>query len=165
MCSLMSLVPQERWSEEEFPVHSARQWTNSDVPDVTVRQQSWERRAPARAHAAQQWCFKGEVSDLRVQEKSRGMLTGIAFFLNGVGSVIFIVGLTQLPDLFASQGVADLWAGRYAYLSVAGIAFLVALVTLGLKPGRPDETEPHKSILTLLLEGITAAANVRIGLS
>lgn len=109
-------------------------------------------------------CLAAVLADYP-QEKSRGMLTGIAFFLNGVGSVIFIVGLTQLPDLFASQGVADLWAGRYAYLSVAGIAFLVALVTLGLKPGRPDETEPHTPILTLLLEGITAAANVRIGLS
>jgi MFS family permease len=109
-------------------------------------------------------CLAAVLADYP-QEKSRGILTGIAFFLNGIGSVIFIVGLTQLPDMFASQGTADLWAGRYAYLSVAGIAFLAALVMLGLKPGRPDETEPKTPILTLLLEGVTAAANVRIGLS
>jgi MFS family permease len=109
-------------------------------------------------------CLAAVLADYP-QEKSRGTLTGIAFFLNGVGSVVFLVGLTQLPDLFASQGVADLWAGRYAYLSIAGIALLAALVMLGLKPGRPDETEPHTPILTLLLEGVTAVVNVRIGLS
>ena len=36
-----------------------------------------------------------------------------------------------------SQGVDELWSGRYAYLTVAGIAFLAAIVMTGLKPGRP----------------------------
>ena len=109
-------------------------------------------------------CLSAVLADYP-EEKSRGILTGIAFFLNGVGSVIFIMGLTQLPDIFAGQGITELWAGRYAYLTVAGIAFLAALVMLGLKPGRPDETEPKSPILTLLVEGVTAAANIRIGLS
>ena len=48
-------------------------------------------------------------------ESSRGKLTGIAFFLNGVGSVIFFLGLTKLPLVFERGGADQLWSGRYAY--------------------------------------------------
>ncbi|MDJ0927286.1 MAG: MFS transporter [Gammaproteobacteria bacterium] len=109
-------------------------------------------------------CLSAVLADYP-EEKSRGILTGIAFFLNGVGSVIFIMGLTQLPEVFANRGVPDIWAGRYAYFTVAAIAFVAALAMLGLKPGRPDETEPKTPILTLLLEGVTAGKNFRITLS
>ncbi len=114
--------------------------------------------------AATTTCLSAILADY-AEEKSRGTLTGIAFFLNGVGSVIFIMGLTRLPDVFAGQGITELWAGRYAYLVVAGVALLAALVMLGLKPGRPDETAVKTPILTLLAEGVTAARNVRIALS
>ncbi len=98
-------------------------------------------------------------------EDSRGKFSGIAFFLNGVGSVIFTMGLTKLPGLFSEAGVSDLAAGRYSYLAVAGIAFVAALVMLGLKPGRPDHTEERKPVLKLMAEGIGAARNPRIAVS
>ena len=99
------------------------------------------------------------------EDDSRAKLTGIAFFLNGIGSVAFFIGLTRLPDVFAGRGIDELWSGRYAYLFVAGIALLAALIMLGLKPGRPDGTSAKTPVLQLLTEGIGAARNPRISLA
>lgn len=99
------------------------------------------------------------------EEGSRGKMTGIAFFLNGIGSVLFFVFLTRLPDVYASGGATEIWAGRYAFLTIAALAFIAALVMLGLKPGRPDQTSAQTPVLKLMTEGITAARNIRISLS
>lgn len=98
-------------------------------------------------------------------EESRGKLTGLAFFLNGIGSVVFFMGLTKLPAIYASGGADELWAGRYAYLSVAALAFLAAIVMLGLKPGRPDHVLKSAAkipVHRLMFEGLRAARNPRI---
>jgi MFS family permease len=98
-------------------------------------------------------------------ENSRGKLSGLSFFLNGVGSVIFIMGLTRLPSVFEAQGASEIEAGRYAYLVVAGIAFFAAFVMLGLKPGRPQHVEEHKPVARLMMEGLGAAKNPRVAVS
>ncbi len=95
-------------------------------------------------------------------ETSRGKLTGVAFFLNAVGSVTFLVGLTQLPRWFASAGASELDAGRYAYFTVAGVAVLAAIVMLGLKPGLPSKASERKPLHLLVAEGLRAARNPRI---
>ena len=41
-------------------------------------------------------------------EDSRGKLSGLAFFLNGIGSVIFITQLTKLPAVFEARGAHEL---------------------------------------------------------
>jgi MFS family permease len=97
-------------------------------------------------------------------EASRGKLTGLAFFLNGLGSIFFFLGLTKLPQLFEQQGAEPLWAGRYAYLAAAGIALLAALVMLGLRPGRPDGVVARMPLARLVAEGLAAARQARIGL-
>ena len=68
-------------------------------------------------------------------ERSRGTLIGFSFLLNGLGSVFFFVVLSRLPTLYADQGADELWSGRLAYLTVAGIALFAAFMMLGLKPG------------------------------
>ncbi|MGE3666434.1 MAG: MFS transporter [Steroidobacteraceae bacterium] len=95
-------------------------------------------------------------------ETSRGKLTGIAFFLNALGSVIFLVGLTQLPRIFAAAGVDELTAGRYAFFSVGAVAVLAAIVMLGLKPGLPAKSNAHRPLLEIAAEGLRAARNPRI---
>lgn len=90
-------------------------------------------------------------------EGSRGRFTGVAFFLNGVGSVIFFLGLTKLPLVFEDAGASQLWAGRYSYLTVGGIALLAAIVMFGLKPGRPDAAAARVPLGRLIMEGLTAA--------
>lgn len=101
-------------------------------------------------------------------DQSRGKMTGIAFLLNGLGAAVFFGVLNQLPSMYQAQGADELWAGRYAYLTVAAIAFVAAIVMTGLKPGRPEEAEDQKEkqpIAQLLKEGLQAASNKRIGLS
>lgn len=99
------------------------------------------------------------------EEGSRGKLIGLSFFLNGVGSVVFFVGLTRMPHFFATRGADELAAGRWSYLVVAGVALLCAVVMLGLKPGLPEHVRERKPLATLLREGLAAARNPRIGLA
>lgn len=98
-------------------------------------------------------------------ERSRGTLIGFSFLLNGLGSVFFFVVLSRLPAVYAEQGADQLWSGRLAYLTVAGIALISAFVMLGLKPGVTGKTTDKKPILRLLTEGLRAARNPRIALS
>ncbi len=101
-------------------------------------------------------------------DQSRGKFTGMAFFLNGLGAAAFFGGLSQLPSVYQAQGADELWAGRYAYLTVAAIAFVAAIVMTGLKPGRPEEAtdqEARPPLLELARKGLAAASNKRIGLS
>ena len=63
-----------------------------------------------------------------------------------------------------SRGIDELWAVRYAYIAVAGIALVAAVVMLGLKPGRPNAHAPRIPLLRLLGEGLTAAKRPRIAL-
>jgi MFS family permease len=98
-------------------------------------------------------------------DQSRGKMTGMAFILNGIGAAAFFGGLSQLPNIYQGQGADELWAGRYAYLTVSAIAFVAAIVMIGLKPGRPEGVEPKTPILQLLREGIQAARNKRISIA
>lgn len=101
------------------------------------------------------------------QEHSRGKLTAFSFILNGIGSIIFFVGLTKLPGYFNSQGVDESWAGHLAFLTVAAIALIGALVMLGLKPGRPDNSQEQQrqAVWHLMRQGLVAAKNPRIALA
>ncbi len=95
-------------------------------------------------------------------ESSRGKMTGLAFFLNGLGSVIFLVGFTQLPHLYAEAGASQLEAGRYAFFTIAAVAVLAAIVMLGLKPGLPSNVRAHRPLREIAGEGLRAARNPRI---
>lgn len=98
-------------------------------------------------------------------EHSRGKLIGLSLLLNGTGSVVYFVVLTQLPQLYAGHGASDLSAGRYAYFTVAGIAMLAAVVMIGLKPGRPDRSSAERPMWLLAVDGLCAARNPRIALA
>lgn len=98
-------------------------------------------------------------------ESSRGKLSGVAFFLNATGSVVFLLGLTQLPKVFAAAGASQLDAGRYAFFTIGGVALLAACVMLGLKPGPPTQASSRKPMLELARQGLRAARNPRIVLA
>jgi MFS family permease len=98
-------------------------------------------------------------------ERSRGTLIGFSFLLNGLGSVFFFIVLSRLPTLYAGQGADELWSGRLAYLTVAGIALFSAFMMLGLKPGITGKATEKTPILRLLVEGLRAARNPRIALA
>lgn len=99
-------------------------------------------------------------------DESRGKMTGLSFILNGLGAAAFFGGLNQLPQIYTEQGATEIWAGRYAYLTVAGIAFLGAIVMTGLRHGKPLEVKEDKTpIRQLLIEGLKAMRNRRIGVA
>lgn len=98
-------------------------------------------------------------------ESSRGKLSGVAFFLNALGSVVFLLGLTQLPRLFAAAGASQLEAGRYAFFTIGTVALLAACVMFGLKPGPPTQARIRKPMFALIREGLHAARNPRIALA
>jgi MFS family permease len=97
--------------------------------------------------------------------ESRGKMTGIAFFLNGLGAAASFGALSQLPSVYQGQGIDEIWAVRYAYLTVAAIAFSGSIVMAGLRPGRPPGVKPKTPILKLLREGIAAARIPRVSIS
>jgi len=101
-------------------------------------------------------------------DQSRGKFTGIAFLLNGLGAAIFFGVLNQLPSMYQAQGADEIWAGRYAYLTIAAVAFVAAIVMTGLKPGLPEEAKEKEGkvpLMQLMREGLHAAKDRRIGLS
>jgi len=98
-------------------------------------------------------------------DADRGKLTGISFFLNAVGALLFFAVLTRLPQMYAGFGATETEAGRFAYLTIAAICVISALIMLGLKPGRPDQVTERLPLSTLLAQGIAAARRPRIALA
>lgn len=89
----------------------------------------------------------------------------MAFFLNGIGSVIFITQMTKLPGIFEAQGASGVTAGRYAFFVVAGVAFVAAIAMLGLKGGKAMRVEDRAPVTKLMFDGLAAARNPRIAIS
>jgi MFS family permease len=98
-------------------------------------------------------------------ERSHGVFIGCSSILNGLGSVLFFMVLTKMPSWFQHAGLTEIEAGRGAYFTIGGIAFLSALMMLGLKGGRPAHIEKHIPLLTLIQQGLQAARAPRIALS
>jgi len=98
-------------------------------------------------------------------ERSRGSLTGLTYFVQGLGATLVFFGLTRLPATFIARGVPELWAGRYAYLVMAGIGIVAALAFRGMPAGRPAGVTGRKPVGQLLKEGLSAGRNPRIALS
>jgi MFS family permease len=98
-------------------------------------------------------------------DADRGKLTGISFFLNAVGALIFFAVLTRLPEMYQGFGATETQAGRFAYLTIAAVCVFSALVMLGLKPGRPDQVTERLPLRTLLAQGLAAGREPRIALA
>lgn len=98
-------------------------------------------------------------------DKDRGKLTGISFFLNAVGALLFFVVLSRLPQIYQGAGLSEVWAGRASYLTAAAICVFSAIVMLGLKPGRPDQVSERVPLATLVRQGLGAGRKPRIALA
>jgi MFS family permease len=98
-------------------------------------------------------------------DADRGKLTGISFFLNAVGALLFFAVLTRLPSFYQGFGATETEAGRFAYLTISAVCVVSALIMLGLKPGRPDQLTDRLPLRTLLTQGINAGRQPRIALA
>jgi MFS family permease len=98
-------------------------------------------------------------------DADRGKLTGMSFFLNAVGALIFFTVLSRLPQIYQNAGFTEVGAGRASYLTIAAVCFVSAIVMLGLKPGRPDQVTKREPLMTLLRQGLSAGRQPRIALA
>jgi MFS family permease len=98
-------------------------------------------------------------------DADRGKLTGISFFLNAVGALLFFAVLSRLPQYYQNAGFDEVGSGRAAYLTIAAVCLVSAVVMLGLKPGRPDQVTKREPLMTLLRQGLAAGRNPRIALA
>jgi len=98
-------------------------------------------------------------------DADRGKLTGISFFLNAIGALLFFAVLTRLPAMYQGFGATETEAGRFAYLTIAAVCVVSALIMLGLKPGAPEQVTERLPLMTLLRQGLSAGKRPRIALA
>lgn len=98
-------------------------------------------------------------------DADRGKLTGISFALNALGAFLFLVVLVKMPQWYRDAGLSELAAGRAAYLTVAAVCVVSALVMVFLKPGRPEQVAERVPLMTLLRQGLAAGREPRISLA
>ena len=98
-------------------------------------------------------------------DADRGKLTGISFVLNALGALLFFAVLSRLPQAYQAAGFSESGAGAAAYLSIAAVCLVSALVMLALKPGRPDQVTKREPVLQLLRMGLAAGRRPRIALA
>lgn len=98
------------------------------------------------------------------QERSRGKMLAFSGICNGLGAVIMVGLLSQLPKAFSEMGYDALLSGRLTYWCGAVLAIITALVlSRGLKPGRPGTARERVPVRQLVREGAQAArGNPRI---
>ncbi len=102
-----------------------------------------------------------------IADNSRGKATGFLGVCNGIGAMITVFFLLRLPSIFQAQGLDSQAAGERAYLIVAVVAAVVAVIMwLGLKSHIKNETEEKSpSLRELTVEGFRAAKDPGIALS
>lgn len=98
-------------------------------------------------------------------DADRGKLTGISFALNALGAFLFLVVLVKMPQWYRDAGLSEVDAGRAAYLTVAAVCAVSALIMWGLKPGRPEQITERLPLMTLLRRGLAAGREPRISLA
>ena len=101
------------------------------------------------------------------KNKSRGLFTAMSGAANGLGALVVIVGMSQVPALLVKSGLTDAKAGTYTFWIVGCLALLTAfIVSLGLKSGPPRTARIHKNIRTSIKDGAAAArGNPRLRLA
>jgi len=100
------------------------------------------------------------------QEDCRAKMIAACFMFNGLGLVLLILVMKDMPYRFQEMGYDAETAGRYWFWIMAGITLTVATVLfLFLKPGAPNQLEKRDPFLKTLKIGIKAAKNPRIALA
>ncbi len=90
--------------------------------------------------------------------RSRGLMIAASGVCNGLGALLMIILLSQLPALFGSLGYDTLQSGRLTYWFGSGLALISATVVWrGLKAGKPGQSKTRVPVTRLVREGTAAA--------
>ncbi len=100
------------------------------------------------------------------QESSRGKMLAMVGMLNGLGVILFVALLGNLPGILVESGYTSITAGRYTH-AVAAICCAVTAIVLGfgLKKGTPVKREERPGVMELLRSGVREGRNPRIALA
>ena len=101
------------------------------------------------------------------QERSRGKMLAFSGICNGLGAVMMVGLLSQIPKLFGNMGYDALMSGRLTYWCGAGLAVISALIiSRGLKAGKPGKPQVRQPLLSLISKGAgQASRNPRIAVA
>ncbi len=100
------------------------------------------------------------------QEQSRGKMLALVGFLNGLGVILVIAVLGNLPDMLVEAGYTAITAGRYTHaVAVVGCAVTALVLALGLKKGTPVHAEKRPTFMELIRSGLREGRNPRIALA
>jgi MFS family permease len=97
---------------------------------------------------------------------SRGKMLALVGFLNGLGVILVIAVLGNLPEFLVDAGYTAISAGRYTH-AVAVIGCLVTAVVagFGLKKGPPAHEGERLTTMQLARSGLQEGRNPRIALA
>jgi MFS family permease len=99
-------------------------------------------------------------------ENSRGKMIGLTSMFNILGTIFMSVGIARIPSIVAQWGVDPVAGGKIMFLTAAAFCLVTAVVArVGLKSGTPIARRDRSDIKTLLMSGLRAGRNPRIGLS
>ena len=99
-------------------------------------------------------------------DKDRGKASGLQGIGNGIGAMITVFVILQLPKRFMGEGMSALDAGQRTYWILAGIAVISAiLLFIGLQNRTQTQKEQKKSILQISKEGFAAAKDPGVALA
>jgi MFS family permease len=101
------------------------------------------------------------------QERSRGLMLAGSGVCNGLGAVMMVLLLSQMPRLLETRGFDALTSGRLTYWLAAALAVVVAVVLArNLKPGKPGKPQAREPLSRLLGRGVgEARRNPRIAVA
>jgi MFS family permease len=101
------------------------------------------------------------------QERSRGKMLAGSGICNGLGAVMMVGLLSQLPRIFSEMGYDALMSGRLTYWCGTGLALISALIiSRGLKAGKPGKPQAREPVLQLVVKGANEAwRNPRVSIA
>jgi hypothetical protein len=100
------------------------------------------------------------------QENSRGKMLALVGFLNGLGVILVVALLGNLPEMLVAAGYTDITAGRYTHaVAVVGCAITAVVLGFGLKKGTPVHREERLPVMELFRSGLREGRNPRIALA
>ncbi len=96
----------------------------------------------------------------------RGKASGLQGIGNGLGAMLTVFVVLQLPKLFMDKGLSAFDAGQLTYWIMAGVGLLSAIVLyFGLQNRTKTQKEQKKSILRISQEGFAAAKDPGVALA
>lgn len=106
------------------------------------------------------------VANDYAQENCRAKMIAACFIFNGLGLVLILAVLRNVPARLQEAGIDAAQAGQYWLWMMTAICLFVAIgIAIGLKPGAPQQLGKRDPILATFKIGLNAARNPRIALA